>query len=31
LPGDSKISLRIPTNAEQKKQSSKQKYPTSVE
>ena len=39
LPGDSKIFLRIPTNAEQKKnnieqkkkQSSKQKYPTSVE
>ena len=39
LPGDSKISLRIPTNAEQKKnnieqkkkQPSKQKYPTSVE
>jgi len=31
LPGDSKIFLRIPTNAEQKKQSSKQKYPTSAE
>jgi len=31
LPGDSKIFLRIPTNAEQKKQPSKQKYPTSVE
>jgi len=31
LPGDSKIFLRIPTNAEQKKQPSKQRYPRSVE
>jgi len=31
MPDDSKMFLRIPTNAEQKKQPSKQRYPRSVE